>query len=35
MTAIHVRARAQRAAHEALARCSIRLLIFDQEGFTP
>jgi hypothetical protein len=34
MTALHVRARVHRAAHEALARCSIRLLIFDKEGFT-
>jgi hypothetical protein len=28
------RARVHRAAREALARCSIRFLIFDTEGFT-
>jgi len=27
-------ARVLRAAHEALARCSIRFLIVDKEGFT-
>jgi hypothetical protein len=30
----HVTCRVHRAAHEALARCSIRFLIFDDEGFT-
>jgi hypothetical protein len=28
------RARVHRAAHEVLARCSIRFLILDKEGFT-
>jgi len=28
------RARVHRAAHEALARCPVRFLIFDKEGFT-
>jgi hypothetical protein len=27
-------ARVHRAAHETLVRCSIRFLIFDEEGFT-
>jgi hypothetical protein len=34
MTALHVRARVHRDAHEALARCPIRFLIFDKECFT-
>jgi hypothetical protein len=35
MTAPYVRARVHRAAHEALARCSIRFFIFAKKGFTP